>query len=222
MPQQNSNAGDSQASHDTESDRYTATAPAAPGVTTNRPPVFTFQGQTLNPGDAATFGGSPVSELPGQDGVVIDGTQTVLVSDSQATIVQHSGLGSLTVSRSGSVLVLNGQTLSSGQQITAGQTTVSLAESTGVLYINGAATTLAGPSITIGGTVYTAATASSTAGGDLGGYIYSGIGGSVASESSHSGSSSGTGPASFTSAGSRLGLWCPCSWAVAVLVFCLV
>ena len=134
VPQQDSNAGDAQTAQNTDSDRYTAAEPAATGVTTTRPPVFTFQGNTLGPGEAATFGGSPVSELPGQDGVVIDGTQTVLVSDSQATTFEHSGLGPLTVSRSGSVLVFNGQTLSSGQQVTAGQITVSLEQSTAVSY----------------------------------------------------------------------------------------
>jgi hypothetical protein len=222
VPQQDSNADDAQTAQNTDSDRYTAAEPAVTGVTTTRPPVFTFQGNTLNPGGAATFGGSPVSELPGQDGVVIDGTQTVLVSDSQATTFEHSGLGPLTISRSGSALVFNGQTLSSGQLITAGQTTVSLGQSTGVLYVNGAATTLAGLSITIGGTVYTAATATPTTGGDFGGYIYSGIGGTATSEtSSHGGSANGTGPPSFTGDGSRLHGWCPCGWVSAILALWL-
>ena len=223
VPQQDSNAGDAQTAQNTDSDRYTAAEPAATGVTTTRPPVFTFQGNTLGPGEAATFGGSPVSELPGQDGVVIDGTQTVLVSDSQATTFEHSGLGPLTVSRSGSVLVFNGQTLSSGQQVTAGQITVSLGQSTGVIYVNGAATTLAGPSIAIGGSVYTAATAGSTTSEDLGGYIYSGIGGSAesTSERSRSESASGTGPTPFTGAGSRSEEWCPYGWAFAVLALWL-
>jgi hypothetical protein len=177
------------------------------GQSANNPPVFTFQGQTLSPGDAATFGGSPVSGLPSQDGVVIDGSQTVQISDGQATTIQQSGLAPVTVSRLGSVLGINGQTLSPGQQVTAGQTTVSLAQSTGVLYVNGAATTLAGPSITIGGTVYTATAPAdaSTSGGDLGGYIYSGIGGSSVSGSPQSsGSANETGVTPSTGSGARV------------------
>lgn len=182
----------------------------------NGSPVFTFQGQTLSPGNAATFGGSPVSELSG--GVVIDGTQTLLVSDGQATTIQQSGLGPFTVSRSGSVLIVDGQTISPGQQFTAGQTTVSLAQSTGVIYVNGVATTLAGPSITIGGSVYTAPTGASTSGGDLGGYIYSGIGGSSASGS---GAANETGVTPSTGSGSRTKRWESYSWAMIILALWL-
>lgn len=191
----------------------------------NSPPVFTFDGQTVSPGNAATFGGSPVSEAPDGDGVVIDGTQTVLVSDGQATTVQQSGLGPFTVSRSGSVFIVDSQTLSPGQQVTAGQTTVSLAESTGVLYVNGAATTLAGPSITIGGTVYTAPAGTSTSGGDLGGYIYSGIGGSTTSGSSpnNSGSANETGSVTPSiGSGSRMRRCDSYSWVMIILVFWLI
>jgi hypothetical protein len=189
----------------------------------NNPPVFTFQGQTLSPGNAATFGGSPVSGLSGQDGVVVDGTQTVLVPDGQATTIQQSGLEPLTVSRSGSVIVIDGQTLSPGQQVTAGQTTVSLAQSTGVLYVNGAATTLAGPSITIGGTVYTAPADASASGDDLGGYIYSGIGGSPTSGSpQNSGSANKTGTTPSTASGSRMKRWDFYSCAMMILAFWLV
>jgi hypothetical protein len=189
----------------------------------NNPPVFTFQGQTLSPGNAATFGGSSVSELSGHDGVVIDSTQTVLVPDGQATTIQKSGIGPFTVSRSGSVLVVNGKTLSPGQQVTAGQTTVSLAQSTGVLYVNGAATTLAGPSITIGGTVYTAPADASTSGGDLGGYIYSGIGGSSASGSpQNSGSANETGSTLSTGSASRVRRWDSYSWAMIIFAFWVV
>lgn len=88
------------------------TGPSGVEQAANNPPIFTFDGQTLSPGNAATFGGSPVSEAPDGDGVVIDGARTVLVSDGQATTVQQSGLGPLTVSRSGSILVVDGQTLS--------------------------------------------------------------------------------------------------------------
>lgn len=190
----------------------------------NSPPVFTFDGQTLSPGNAATFGGSPMSEAPDGDGVVIDGTQTVLVSDGQVNTIQQSSLGPFTVSRSGSVLIVDGQTLSPGQQITAGQTTVSLAQSTGVLYVNGAATTLEGPSITIGGTVYTAPTGASTSGGDLGGYIHSGIGGSETSGSlpNNSGSANETGSVTpSTGSGSRMRRWDAYSWAIVILAFWL-
>lgn len=203
----------------------TPTPGSSPGAdqAANNPPVFTFQGQTLSPGNAATFGGSPVSELSGQDGVVIGSTQTVLVSDGQATTIQQSGLGPLTVSRSGSVLVVDGQTLFPGQKVTAGQTTVSLAQSTGVLYVNGAATTLAGPSITIGGTVYTASAGASTSGGDLGGYIYSGIGGSSTSGSpQNSGSANETGATPSTGSGSRMGRWESSSWVMIILALWLM
>jgi len=198
--------------------------PSGADQAANSPPVFTFDGQTLSPGDAATFGGSPVSEAPDKDGIVIDGSQTVLVSDGQVTTIQQSGLGPVTISRSGSFLLVDGQTLSPGQQVTAGQTTVSLAQSTGVLYVNGAATTLAGPSITIGGTVYTAPTGASTSSGDLGGYIYSGIGGSETSGSSqnNSGSANETGSVTpSTGSGSRMRRWDAYSWAIVILAFWL-
>jgi hypothetical protein len=203
----------------------TPTSGSSPGADSpaNNPPVFTFQGQTLSPGNAATFGGSPVSELSGHDGVVVDGTQTVLVPDGQATTIQQSGIGPFTVSRSGSVLIVNGQTLSPGQQVIAGQTTLSLAPSTGVLYVNGAATTLAGPSITIGGTVYTAAANPSTSGGDLGGYIYSGIGGSPTPGSpQNSGSANETGITPSTGSGSRTRKWELSSWGIIILAFWLM
>ncbi|GAB7325931.1 hypothetical protein MBLNU13_g09985t1 [Cladosporium sp. NU13] len=205
----------------------TSPPPGPSGVdqAANSPPVFTFDGQTLSPGNAATFGGSPVSEAPGRDGIVIDGTQTVLVSEGQVTTVQQSGLGPFTVSRSGSVLIVDGQTLSPGQPITAGQATVSLAQSPGVLYVNGAATTLAGPSITIGGTVYTAQVGASTSGGDLGGYIYSGVGGSATSGSSSNsnGSANETGSVTpSTGSGSRMRRWDAYSWGMITLVLWLI
>lgn len=203
----------------------TPTPGSSPGTdeAANNAPVFTFQGQTLSPGNAATFGGSPVSGLSGQDGVVVDGTQTVIVPDGQVTTVQQSGLEPLTVSRSGSALIVDGQTLSPGQQVTAGQTTVSLAQSTGVLYVNGAATTLAGPSITIGGTVYTATAGASPSSGDLGGYIYSGIGGSSPSGSPrNSGSANETGTTPSTGSGSRTRRWELSSWVIIILAFWLM
>ena len=191
----------------------------------NSPPVFTFDGHSLSPGNAATYGGSLVSEAPDQDGIVIDGTQTVLVSEGQVTTVRQSGLGTSTVSRSGSVLIVNGQTLSPGQPITTGQTTVSLAESTGVLYVNGDATTLVGPSITIRSTVYTAQAVASTSAGDLGGYIYSGVGGSATSGSSSNsnGSANETGSVTpSTGSGSRTKRWGAYSWGMITLMFWLI
>jgi hypothetical protein len=211
-------SGNTGSAHSTSG--YTAEAPehTAAVVTTDQVPVFTFLGQTLSPGDAATFGGSPISGLPSQDGVIISGSQTVHVSDGSATTIHQSGQQPVTVSRSGSVLVVNDQTLSPGQEITAGRTTASLAQSTAVLYVNGAATTLAGPSITLGGTVYNAAPGSSSTGKDLGGYIYSGIGGSVATGSSSDGAANAavTTPPS-TGAGSRSWERIHFGWATAAL-----
>lgn len=198
--------------------------PSSVDQVANNPPVFTFDGQTLSPGNVATFGGSPVSELPDRDGVVIDGTRTLLVPDGQFTTIQQDGREPFTVSRSGSVLVVDGQTLSPGQQVIAGQTTVSLAQSTGVLYVNGAATTLVGPSITIGGTIYTAPAGASTSGGDLGGYIYSGIGGSATAGSSqnNTGSTNETNSEPSTGSGSRMRTRDPYPWAMIFLVFRLM
>jgi hypothetical protein len=204
------------------SNGYTTEAPepTAAVVTTDQVPVFTFLGQTLSPGDAATFGGNPISALPSQDGVVLGESQTVRVSDGSATTISQNGHEPITVSRSGSVLVVNSQTLSSGQRITVGQTTASLAQSTAVLYVNGAATTLAGPSITLGDTVYTAAPEPSSTGNDLGGYIYSGIGGSIATGSSTDEAASATGVTPFTGAGTRSRGRDHLEWAIAAV--CLV
>lgn len=222
VSQQDTAAGESENAHDADNDP-TATGPAAPGVTTNGAPIFVIEGKTLGPGDAATFGGNPLSQLPGRDGVVIDGSQTLHVSDGQATTIQQSGGNvPITVSRSGSVLIVNGKTLRPDQQFTVGQTTVSLAKSTGVLYVNGAATTMAGPSITVGGTVYTAPADASTSGGDLGGYIYSGIEGSGTSGSSRSESTSDTGVTPSTGIGSRSSGRDPCVVAGVVFAFWLL
>jgi hypothetical protein len=182
-------SGHTESAHSTHGYTSEAPEPTAAIVTTDELPVFTFLGQTLSPGDAATFGGSPISALPSQDG-------------------------------SGSVLVVNDQTLSPGQQITAGQTTASLGKSTAVLYVNGAATTLAGPSITLGNTVYTAAPEPLSTGKDLGGYIYSGIGGPVATGSSSDGAAKTAGITPSMGAGSRSwGRICS-GWAIAA--FCLL
>jgi hypothetical protein len=78
----------------------------------------------------------------------------------------------------------------------------------GVLYVNGASTTLAGPSFTLAGTVYTAVeTPTSHSDGGLGGCIYSGIGGSVpgTAASTGDGSANITGVVQFTGDGPRVG-----------------
>jgi hypothetical protein len=202
---------------------YTAEAPESTAVvvTADHVPVFTFLGQTLSPGDAATFGGSPISALPSQHGVIIGGSQTVRVTDGSATTISPNGQKPVTVSRSGSVLVVNDQTLSAGQQTTVDQTTASFAQSTAVLYVNGAATTLAGPSITLGNTVYTAAPGTSSTGKGLGGYIYSGIGGSVATGGSSDGVANITGVTPFKGSASRLGTWTQCVWLL-IMAFWLL
>jgi hypothetical protein len=216
--QQQGDAGNDNTTHDTIGYTAEAPEPTAAVVTADQVPVFTFLGQTLSPGDAATFGGSPISGLPSQDGVIIGGSQTVRVSDGSATTIHQSGQQPITFSRSGSVLVVNDQTLSSaGQQITVGQTTASLAQSTAVLYVNGAATTLAGPSITLGNTVYNAAPELSSTGKDLGGYIYSGIGGPIATGSSSDGPANTTGVTPSTGAGSRSWGRIYPGWAIAAL-----
>lgn len=139
------------------------------------PLAFVFQGQTLTAGDAATFGGSPLSGLPNQEGIVIDDSQTVSLPDGQATTLRQEGEQPVTVSRSGSAYVVGRQTVLPDQAVTATPTTAFLAQSTGVLYVNGIPTTLEGPAVTLGGSVYTAVEPPES-GDDLGGYIYSGIG----------------------------------------------
>lgn len=178
------------------------------------PPVFTFEGQTLTAGGAATFGGETVSALPDQNRVVIGG-QTISLADGQATTIAQAGGKPIVASRSGSEFVVDGQTLSPGQQITAGQSTASLAESTGVLFVDGKPTTLAGPSITLGGSVINAVETSPSSGG-LGGYIYSGMGGSATGNVGGSAGETG-GPAPFTGVGSRVEFMGLSFWA-AVLV----
>lgn len=226
ISQQDAGNVESVDTNDINSSKGKATVSTASIATASDGLAFNFAGQTLSPGAAVVFGGSHASELPDGDGVVIDGSQTVHLSDGQATTLHESDHEPMTISRSGSVVAVNGETLSLGQQITAGQTTVSLAQSTSVLYVNGAPLTFAGPSITLGGTVYTASPGSSTSSDGLGGYIYSGIGGSTATAAhggSHDVTESTTGvmPTS-TGAGLRLVTRNWCSWIMAVLVFCFV
>lgn len=77
--------------------------------------------------------------------VIIDGSRIVQLPDGQVTTVIQSDQEPITISRSGSVYIADDQTLPPGQQVTVGRTTASLGSSTGVLYVNGAPTTLAGP-----------------------------------------------------------------------------
>lgn len=225
VSQQHGDDGNTEETNGADADAAKTTEHTASATTANEVPIFTILRETLSPGGAATFGGSPVSELSSHGGVVIGGSHTVHVSDAQATTILQDGHEPITISRSGSVFIVNDQTLSPGQQITAGRTTASLAQSTAVLYVNGAPTTLAGPSITLGGTVYDAAPqsapASSISDGGLGGYIYSGIGGSAATESSNDGNADATGATPFTGTGSRLDGWIRCGWVIVIAAFWL-
>lgn len=158
------------------------------------PLAFVFQGQTITAGDTATFGGIPISGLPNQEGIVIDDSQTVSLPDVQATTLRQEGEQPVTVSRSGSAYVVDGQTVLPDQAVTAAPTTAFLAQSTGVLYVNGIPTTLGGPAVTLGGSAYTAVETPES-GDDLGGYINSGIGGN--------GTSNPTDVASFTDSAAK-------------------
>lgn len=209
---------------DTSSSNEETEGPAAPEATVNNVPFFTFAGQALSPGAAVTFGGSHASELPSGDGVVIDGSQTVHLSEGQATTLHQSNHEPVTISRSNSIFAINGETLSPGQQITAGQTTASLAQSSSVMYVNGVPTTLAGPSITLGGTAYTASPILSTSSGGLGSYIYNGIGGltATASGSSRDGTGSATGASSSSTGAASRSLECTdYGWPIAMIVLWL-
>jgi hypothetical protein len=102
----------------------TATGPLVSGTTSNVMPIFTFQGQTITAGSAVTFEGNVVSQLPNADGVVIDSDHTVLLPDGEATTLSQQGSQQpVTISRSGSAFIVNGQTIPADQEITAGQTT---------------------------------------------------------------------------------------------------
>jgi hypothetical protein len=93
-------------------------------TTTNALPIFTVQGQTLTAGGAVTFGGNAVSRLPDGDGLVIDDARTVLLANGGATTLsQQDSQKPITISRSGSAFIVNGQTMSPNQETTVGQTT---------------------------------------------------------------------------------------------------
>lgn len=176
--------------------------PGAAGHPTNGNTAFVHPGKTRNPSNTTTFGGSPVSQLADSNGVIVDGSQTVRLPNRQIVTIHPTGREPMTVLRSRSAFIIGDRTVHPDEQIAAGQTTASLAESTIVLYVNGAATTLAGPSTTLGGTLYTTANITSTSSGDIGGYIYSGVGGMATTGNSRDGSVVGTGSALLTAAGS--------------------
>jgi len=194
----------------------TKTDPFTIGTVASEPPVFTFQGQTLTVGGAVTYGGNAVSELPNHDGVAVDRDHTVLLSDGEATtLTQQDSQQSITLSRSGSAFVVNGETLSSNQQIDAGQTTASAVASgsSAVVYINGTPTSLTAAAD--GGSP-----PSSTG---VGGYVNSGIGGDGASASSDVSPESATGGPGESSTGGgsslSLGSWTCGGWMVGFFVF---
>lgn len=187
-------------SKDASSIALSATATAA-SVSDTIPtvlPVFTLQGQTVTAGGAATFGGNAVSELPNQGGVVIGPDHTVDLSDGEGTTIsRQSSQQPITVSRSGSAFIVNGQTLPANREITAGQATASASTtgSSAILYIDGTPVS----------TISTAGGSSSTSSTGVGGYINSGIGGDGASASSDGSAANATGSATtpFTGDGSR-------------------
>ncbi|KAL1587928.1 hypothetical protein WHR41_03349 [Cladosporium halotolerans] len=205
------NAAGGQPANNNEGQPGAAGAPASnagSATTAAQAPAFNIAGQTLTPGGAATFGGAAVSELPGQNGVVVGGSQTVQLAEGQATTIPQPGGGRpIEVSRSGSAFIVDGQTLGSpGQEITAGGTEVSLGQGTGVVYVNGVPTTLGGPSLTLGGQTYTADAVGGAAGsGGVGGYIYSGMGGGASGGGAGGGGEAGeTGVEPFAGVGARV------------------
>jgi hypothetical protein len=182
----------------------TATKPSVSDTISSALPIFTFQGQTVTAGGAVTFGGNAVSKLPNEDGVVIDHDRTALLSDGEATILsQQDSQQPITVSRSGTAVIVNGKTIPANQEITAGQTTASASASasgsSAILYINGTPLPLTS----------TADGESSTTSTGMGGYINSGIGGDAGSVSSDGSPASATDGAVTPSSGdgSRASLW---------------
>ena len=143
--------------------------------------------QAITAGSAVTFGGNAVSKLPNADGVVVNHDRTVILSDGGATTLpQQDAQQPITISRSGTAFIVNGNTVPANQEITVRQTTASASASgsSAVLYINGTPvpqTTTADA----GGS----STPSSTG---VGGYINSGMGGDVADASSDETSANAT------------------------------
>lgn len=153
-----------------------------------------------DPTPIAIFGGSPISQLPNHDGVIIDKDHTVLLSDGEATTFpQQPSQEPITISRSGSAIIVNGQILPADQEITAGQVTASASSSGSsvIMYIDGTPVSTEAASL-----------ASSTG---MGGYIFSGIGGDGSSATSDRSPESTTGTAAtpFTGDGLKtsLGGW---------------
>jgi hypothetical protein len=102
----------------------TATETSISDTVTNSLPIFKFQGQTVTAGGTVTFGGHAVKQLPNHDGVMIDHDREVLLSDGEATALSpQDSQQPVTVSRSGSAFIVNGQTIPANQEITAGQAT---------------------------------------------------------------------------------------------------
>jgi hypothetical protein len=193
-----------------EAPSTTANKPLVPDTMSSVLPIFNFQGQTVTAGGAVTFGGNAFSQLPDQEGVVIDHDRTVLLSDGEATILsQQSSQPPITISCSGSAFIVNGKTMPANQEITAGQTTASASASasgpSAVLYINGTPIPLTS----------TADGGSPTSSTGMGGYINSGIGGDAGSgRPEGSGSPDGNSANAtdgavtpFTGKGSRASLW---------------
>jgi hypothetical protein len=82
-----------------------------------------------------TFGGSEVSGLPNYDGVIVDHRYTLLLPDGEATTLsQQDSQQPITISRSGSAFIVNGQTIPADQDITAGQTTQAITAGSAVTF----------------------------------------------------------------------------------------
>jgi hypothetical protein len=113
----------------------TATETSISDTITNSLSIFTFQGQTVTAGGTMTFRGNGVSQLPNADGVVIDHDRTVFLNGGEATILRPQGSQQpITVSRSGSAFIVNGQTIPADQKITAGQTTQAITAGSAVTF----------------------------------------------------------------------------------------
>jgi hypothetical protein len=113
----------------------TATETSISDTVTNSLPIFKFQGQTVTAGGTVTFGGHAVKQLPNHDGVMIDRDREVLLSDGEATVLSpKDSQQPITVSRSGSAFIVNGQTIPANQEITAGQTTQTVTAGSAVTF----------------------------------------------------------------------------------------
>jgi len=208
-------AGNVEDSSETSSSA-TATGPSVSGTLSNVLPIFTFQGETVTAGGAVTFGGDAVSRFQNHDGVLIDHDRTVLLSDGEATTLsQQESQKPLTISRSGSIFIVNGQTIPGDQEVTAGQTMISASASgsSAILYINGTPVP----------TTSTADGRPLTSSRGMGDYINSGINGGSASESSDGSAATAADGAVTTSTGdgSRTSMfgWSCGDWLKGLLAF---